>query len=571
MTWNYYTGIANLLDPTNRSYILNQGKKTETTNVLKNAEPMTHIYYSGLLPDALSYLVFGDYSGVALGDPSWTSHLMADSVFQVFRGNWNDDSDWLSLITFNKTTPLYSRRVAWHGDQMSFEYYSKGDLLLADGGEDKYVLDHYWGMSELSHNTIAVENPRSPFSVSSWAGSQARGILKGVRTSDVTFQILTPSYIKSIAQVPWLDMIDVDSTISSVVGSSFGSNQPLSSPISYERAVLYPEKDYFIVIDRMEGAEAWGYRDIFRPSSLSITPTSGSNIGHVNGNLYIDDWPYDWQSLDYKKETSTGVTTNSIRWGTTNPYGKDVELELYTVPSSQVLVTKYVGRIAGYGSGSEVYCPVVSFRTAPSNAVYRATVLLSRYSAEGARTPSVIPVTGTGNALKVASPTYQDYVYTGSGTSTFASFATNANTAYVRTTNKPIEYTLIDGSMLEYLGKPLVVSTVGMNYITMKQDGDNMSFEVDSGSPADIMIYPPDTAGNYHVTMDGKPYAGWAFVNNSTGIKVSVEGGKHEFEIDMLTPSSPIDKSGICLWPLSALLVLSAVSPALLAYFKDKL
>ncbi len=31
-----------------------------------------------------------------------------------------------------------------HNDQASIEYYSRGDLLLADAGEDKYVLPKLW-------------------------------------------------------------------------------------------------------------------------------------------------------------------------------------------------------------------------------------------------------------------------------------------------------------------------------------------------------------------------------------------------------------------------------------------
>ena len=31
-----------------------------------------------------------------------TSHLDPTSIYQVFRENWNDDADWLSLITWNK-------------------------------------------------------------------------------------------------------------------------------------------------------------------------------------------------------------------------------------------------------------------------------------------------------------------------------------------------------------------------------------------------------------------------------------------------------------------------------------
>ncbi len=43
-----------------------------------------------------------------------------------------DDADWLSLVTFNKISQ--GNRDMMHNDQLSIEYYSRGDLLLADGG-----------------------------------------------------------------------------------------------------------------------------------------------------------------------------------------------------------------------------------------------------------------------------------------------------------------------------------------------------------------------------------------------------------------------------------------------------
>ena len=378
--WDYHIGIANLLDPANRSYVLNFDNRIDSTDILPNSEIFPHIYYTSQLPNALPYLVYDNYSSLDNKFPTWTSHLSGDSVYQVFRQNWNTDSDWLSLVTFGKDTTLYSRRNSWQEDQMSFEYYGKGDLLLSDGGEEKSVLAKTMGQSELSHNTIAIENPRKPFTLSSWGDSPARGLVKGVRNSDgVSYSMRTSADIQAIAETPWLDMMNVDTTISGVQGNSYGTYQALSSPIQYERTILYPDKDYFIVIDRTEGTETWGYRTIFRPSSLSITATKGSNVGHVNGDLYIGDHSYDWQSLAYKQETDTGIDTNSIRWDTINPYGKNVELQLYTVPSSPVLVTKFVGRIAGYGTASEVYNPVVQFDPAPSQDMYRATVLLSSY------------------------------------------------------------------------------------------------------------------------------------------------------------------------------------------------
>ena len=142
----------------------------------------------------------------------------------------------------------------------------------------------------------------------------------------------------------------------SVVGQ-LGIAQDLSTPIHYSRTILYPESDYFIIIDRMEGTEPWIYRNIFRPTSLMVTPTVDTNndgvyaeseVGHVNGALTIGSTPYNWQALPYKVETKTGITTNSITWTTKNPYGKDVRLNLYSSPSSEILIEKNVGRIGGY-------------------------------------------------------------------------------------------------------------------------------------------------------------------------------------------------------------------------------
>lgn len=569
--YDYHIGIANLLDPANRSYALNFDSRIDNTDVLPYAEVFPHIYYNSQLSDALPYLVFNNYSGEDLAFPTWTSHLSGDSVYQVFRQSWNDDSDWLSLVTFSDDTTLYSRRNSWQEDQMSIEYYGKGDLLLSDGGEEKSVLDKTMGESELSHNTIAIENPRNPFTASSWGNSPARGLVKGVRNSDgVTYSIRTGADIQDIAETPWLDMMKVTTTISGVQGNSYGTYQSLSSPIQYERTILSPDKDYYVIIDRTEGTQTWGYRTIFRPSSLNIVPTSGNNVGHVNGDLTIGDTPYNWQSLSYKQETNTGIDTNSIRWDTTNPNGKNVELQLYTVPSSPVLLTKFVGRIAGYGTASEVYNPVIQFDPAPSQDLYRATVLLSSYGSDAAMTPSEIAVTGTGNALKIDSSTYTDYVYTGSGTSSFGPYTTDADTAFVRMADKPVEYTLISGSTLQYSDKPVVASSETMDYLTMKMNGSTISVETNCTKPSEVTSYQVDPSASYQVTMDGRPYENWAMVDNSTGINVTVDQGAHDITISALSSGLPVIKSDICPLPISALAAILAVSMVLMAFYKRK-
>ena len=160
-----------------------------------------------------------------------------------------------------------------HSDQLSIEYYSRGDLLLADAGENKYVLDRDYGYFDIHHNTIAIENPRTPFPVSPWSGSASAGIFKG----NIYEGIVTPVTVDTIVQKPWMQLIQTSAPVTSVMVTTLGKSQTLSSPIQYERTILYPDSDYFVVVDRMEGTEPWIYRNIFRPTSLMVTPTIDAN------------------------------------------------------------------------------------------------------------------------------------------------------------------------------------------------------------------------------------------------------------------------------------------------------
>jgi hypothetical protein len=269
------------------------------------------------------------------------------------------------------------------------------------------------------------------------------------------------------------------SPITSVMVKTLGDDQALSSPIQYERTIMYPESDYFVVVDRMEGTQPWIYRNIFRPTSLMVTPTidankdgsySQSEVGHVNGALTIGSTPYNWQALGYKAETNTGITTSSLAWTTTNPYGKDVRLNLFSSPASEILIEKNVGRIGGYGAASEVYNPVVYFRTPSATAEYRVTALLSSYSNEQAKTATEIPVTGTGHAIKVSSASSDDYIYTGKGISSFAGFITDADTVFIRKQGNVNEYTLVQGSFLREGNVNKVNITQSVDLLTLKQE-----------------------------------------------------------------------------------------------------
>lgn len=536
--WIYHKEIISLLDDDNKAYALNHIDLIENLNLLPNSND------AAPTSNRLLYLIYENYSYIQRKNPYWTSRFDQSSIYQVFRGNWNNNSDWLSLITWNVSDT--SNRNMGHHDQMSLEYYSRGDLLLADAGENKHVLDMYYGEYEVHHNTIAIEDPRNPFARSSWSNSSARGIYKGDAVS-----LKTPANIENLVETPWMELQDVSTTIRYVTDTSWSTKKSLSSPIRYKRDIIYPNKDYFIITDRLEGSEAWGYSNIFRPTSLSITPTldrnkdsiyNESETGNVNGSLMIGAIPYDWLSLPYKNETITGVNTSSMRWNTTNPYGGNVKLHLFSVPSSDILVTKHVGRIAGYSSKSEVFNPIVYFRTKNTTSLYRVTVLLSRYETEDEKIPSEIPVTGTGNAIKVTSSAYEDYIYSGKGISTFASLSTDADTLYLRKTARPSEYTLLNGSYMNYSGVPMITLSRKADYFTLKDEQNKTTFRIKGSGAISITLHQKNSKATYQVKKDGNLYNNWLM--NADKIIISTDPGEHEFEVisnstpDIIPPSS---------------------------------
>jgi hypothetical protein len=491
----YHKTIVSLLPDSEKGPVLNHIDRLEA------ADKSLLLPYSGVYPassNALIYCVYGNYAAIPRTFPTSLNHLDPNSIYQVFRGSWSDDADWLSLVTFNADSR--SNRDMMHGDQLSIEYYSRGDLLLADAGENKYVLDGDYGYFDIHHNTIALEDPRTPFPVSPWSGSASAGIFKGYSMEGIA----TPVTVGTLVQEPWMNLLQTSATLTRVMAGAFGSDKTLSSPIQYERTILYPDSDYFVIVDRMEGTEAWKYRNIFRPTSLVVTPTvdankdgsySQSEVGHVNGALTIGSTPYDWQSLAYKAETNTGITANSLIWTTKNPYGKDVRLNLVSSPASEILIEKNVGRIGGYGAKSEVYSPIVYFRTTAANSEYRVTALLSSYTTETAKTATEITVTGTGHAIKVSSPSSDDYIYTGKGTSSFAGFTTDADTVYIRQRGVNVQVTLLDGSYLKYQNDPWVALSKKSDSITAYREKGSTDYRIQGESDlrGDIFQQPFDS------------------------------------------------------------------------------
>ncbi|MCK4270775.1 MAG: hypothetical protein KAW93_09880, partial [Methanogenium sp.] len=532
----YQRGILNLLDDNEKGIVLNYLEKTEGNDILPYSSAKNRMPYIYL------YLEYDKYDNIVSNPPSYTNHLNQDATYQVFRENWEEDSDWLSLVTFNGQT--HSNRDTAHHDQLSIEYYGEGDLLLADAGEDKNVLDKYYGKYAFHHNSIAIEDPRSPYPVSEWADSESRGPYKG--NVDGVTALVTVEYIVETTD---MDILGAKGTFDKVIGDTSFYPYSLSSPIDYTRTIIHNENDYFVIFDRLTGDEEWMYRNVFRPASLNIAPTEDLNndglysefeTGHVNGNLEIGGTPYNWLSLPYKTETDTGIKTNSVIWDTTNSYGNNVHLNIFSVPASEVLLTKQVGRIAGYNHQSEVFSPILYLKEEPAKNLYRITALLSDYASEEQKVAEVIEVNGSGNALRVTTSNGQDYFYSGDAGSAFDKFETDADIVYVRQTEGTSDFrtTIIKGSYLNAEGLPLVELS-GIDIATINHEADSVILVTDGDSAGEIRVYQIKR-NVADVLKDGISYGDWQISEDNTNLRIGTDSGKHEYKILLSNELLPV-------------------------------
>jgi len=529
--WAHHKDVLNLLDSTNRSYVLEY-----MDSIDDGLLPYSRYFTWG--SNMMGYLKYEGYTEEKKS-PDWKSHLDKDSVFQVFRESWEADSDWLSFITWAEETG--TNRNMMHHDQLSFEYYGKGDLLVADIGEVKSVLDKQYGGGVFGHNVLLVENPRNPFSEGTTYPIPAKGIYKGS-----SYNLATPASIRTMVQTPWTECVEGE-----VIIDYIDSSTRLSSPIEYTRAVIFP-KDYFIIVDRAQGSESWGFQNLLHLSSLGVTPSTGSTedlVGHVNGELKIGGSSYDWLSLSYKSLQDV-EDSNTIIWETTNPYGENVELSVFTSPLPDLSIMKHTLRIGG-GDRLEtnVYHPMLFMGGDVSDSLNRITILKSRYLLDEADTFTDLSVVGQGRAIKVQNSTRTDYIYSGfstTGESSFDGVLTNSDILFLRVGNQSEvkEFTLIRGSHVNYVSD-LISANRTVDYLSMKYVGDNRFFKVNCSDDTEITVFGLNPAEYYKVIRDGYIFDDWSLTGDGTGdLSINISKGEYTFQI-LTSPSlEPADANG---------------------------
>jgi len=505
--------------------------------------------HSGMSMDRahLCYMLYDKFA-VTGEEPDFKTFISEEADSAIFRKNWDITSDYLFFRFFH--IPVPTNRVMTHHDNLAFEYYSKGDLLLLDSGEvKKYNRDPdyseglwYGPKDSKGHNILMINN----------GGGKVGGATKG-SASYTNFE--NPAYLKDYlisdffefteAEMNW-NIIENRSAEIPSKGWCWDRDEDgiitLDNPVTWRRSVLYPNKEYFVVLDDLTGTQNRQIDTLFHFGSLNITEStySGDEVtpGYVHGDLTIENNPINWLSQTFGNEISYGQA-NLIKWKTTSKYtGKPIELYLFSSPKSEVTVEKFWTRVDGYGYGNEVDHPIVRFKLNDSE-MHRITVIYAINSGE--EQPPTFEETTNENftSLHITTQGYDDYIASGNNIN-LPNYSTDSTYCFLRTQSGNLQSFFIRNSTyLEYNNATQIETSKKVEHLALKYEGENRTFTVKGeGADVDITLYKMNPSITYQVKRDGAIYTNWVMTDGNTTMVITTDLSEHTFEIEQTTPDT---------------------------------
>ncbi|HDN97953.1 MAG TPA: hypothetical protein ENG68_02225 [bacterium] len=377
-------------------------------------------------------------------EPPFNTFISPRAEVAIFRKDRSITSDYLFFRAFH--TPDATNRWMTHNDNMSIDYYSHGTILIADSGEIKNYLCRpdrlgrggYGGSDSKGHNIVMINDGSGPVG----------GAVKGFG-SFTHFD--NPAYLKDFlitdffeyaegAIEKWEKIEDRSPEPHPSNGWYWGHDYykiiKLKDPVSWYRCILYPHKDYFVVLDGITGKIKRKIDTLFHLGSFTITKGKGRGKnyvpGYVHGELMVGNKRVDWLSQKFGKEVSYGKG-NLIRWKTTCKYDKkNVEMYLYSLPDSEITVEKFWTRIDGYHR-REVDNPLVRFKLKNVRNMRRITVLYTIYPDKEEK-PVFEDISGVKfTGVKLKTKKWIDYICYGEEISVKNNFSTDGSYVYLRT------------------------------------------------------------------------------------------------------------------------------------------
>jgi hypothetical protein len=534
-------------------FALNLLNATDRSNVMWHLNTRARDVAAGLIPqsgdpsgnsDIDIYLMLYNFSNETPSPPTRLNTLWG--VYNVIRSDWSNRADWLQFTVWNSTQIGSLRTESKDANQLAIEYYSHGDFLVPNQGDVKQIAGPASTYSrEIITNSLKIGDHFARYASASTDNAghpvtnlTTRSIYKGDTSGThtralhgVTIDSASMTLIEGHATIDWIMVAD-------------GENKILPFIVNYSRTIVYP-KDYFVVIDRASSNHEYLYSTQYYLASLMFNKSTGAtrsnpetcygttysfrevcpyNVGNVYGTLTIEGTPIDWYHSEFQAQYYL-PDGNKIMWNTTNPYGELLNTILFSVPKANLSYQKFSLR---WGTAEEVqsniWAPIVFFDQDYNKTLYRITAFITKYSNETAKTPVELAVTGIGSAMKIdtSTGTQKDYLYTGSGISTFSTFQTDADTAFIRKIDDThiTDYTLINGTFLKENGKFIFLSSTRLSISFNSSSGKSYANVSGNGETSDLYFYNTSHAPIY-VLLDGFNWAGNWEMSDATTLRIS--------------------------------------------------
>jgi len=312
------------------------------------------------------------------GNVPWRSFYDPRGEVCIFRRDWRRDALWLAFYAFYY--PIPSHREMCHNDNMSFEMFAFGDYLLCDPGEVKGRMRGYGPVMGHGHNICLIDG-------------------LGPAKEDITqryFKFVSPARFTSVLLCDWFEAAAAEMTVRATefdpvevvkrTGRRAFTAKRLESPVVWRRAVLFPQRRYFVIVDRLKCECPHDISLLLHLSSLNYKPTVRGVAGYVRGELLVGGRPVDWrrgESLNAARQwiwlEEKRVRALDANWRTTNIYSEKVWLRIVSVPQGNLRIGRMWGHIPqsrfAKGESAEVDHPLLAVGNKAVKSLWRITLL----------------------------------------------------------------------------------------------------------------------------------------------------------------------------------------------------
>lgn len=484
------------------------------------------------------------YNHSAPHSPYPTSTFISkEGSMAVLRSDWDDDALWMWLIIEHDGSE--NGHVKDEGHQLSFSVFGKRAFPLVDSGDPRWLnpsSERSFSHRGEGNNYLAIDG-------------------KSISLGNAIIDYDNPAYLAEYMTDNDLDYIEGEMDISKVYklyGEGYGSPPlTLSNPVNATRAVLFPSKEYFIVMDNLMSTGSHDYDFILHYGGTEIEGNGDlgeADTNSIKGNLTLGSNQIDW--WDEGSDAPTNYSTpendiNNITWITqsltdsvvTSP--SEIRTTIFFEPAVDAIPNRTVAHWGRYGEGGissgvhygDYWHPFTFNRRTGSNIKSIMIIYLTNETA-GDSVPEIgnIPITGGSGddyAAKIINGNTEDYISVSDGeVITADALTTDAAVAFSRSISDNLQYFFIrNGTTFHYSGTEKISISSAPDYTLVSYAGNDVTLKIKGSGSSTMTVKDLNSLKVYAVKRDGAAYSNWVMQNGNKDIAITSSLSEHTFEI----------------------------------------